>query len=207
MLNESKAKGLVTELQCQCFFTSLKYNISIPLGEDCKYDFILDIGNKLLRIQVKTCHQEENGIEFSTKSTYLTSKGSISSSYMKDDIDFFATYYNNNCYLIPVEQCGGSSKKLLFKEFSQKNNKNIAHLDEYEASKILDKLIHNKKLPNEEGIELMQYSLDNVYIRSFSSYGEAAKSLGKSQSSHIGQCAKGLRKTAYGYIWKLREEN
>ena len=53
----------------------------------------------------------------------------------------------------------------------------------------------------------MQYSLDNVYIRSFSSYGEAAKSLGKSQSSHIGQCAKGLRKTAYGYIWKLREEN
>lgn len=207
MMNESKAKGLATELQCQCFFTSLGYNISVPLGEDCKYDFILDVGNQLIRVQVKTCHQEENGIEFKTRSSYLTSQGSISNSYSKNDIDFFATYYENNCYLIPVEQCGNTSKKLLFDGYVQKNNHNIAKLNDYNALKILDALINNKKLPNEEDMELMQYSLDGKYICSFSSYGEAAKSLGKSQSSHIGQCVRGERKTAYGYIWKIKEED
>ena len=49
-MTESKIKGLTTELQCQLFFTSLGYNVSVPLGEDCKYDFIVDIDGQLLRI-------------------------------------------------------------------------------------------------------------------------------------------------------------
>ena len=207
MMNKSKALGLATELQCQHFFTSLGYNVSVPLGEECKYDFILDVENELIRIQVKTCHQEENGIEFSTRSSHLTAQGSVSNSYTKNEIDFFATYYNNNCYLIPVEQCGSVSKKLIFEGYHQKNNHTVARLEKYEALKILDAIINNKKLPNEKEIELMQYTLNGEYIRSFSSYGEAAKSLGKSQSSHIGQCARGERKSAYGYIWKIKEEN
>lgn len=206
-MTESKAKGLATELQCQLFFTSLGYNISVPLGEDCRYDFILDVKNKLIRIQVKTCHQEENGITFKTKSSYLTSQGSVSSPYTKNDIDFFATFYEGNCYLIPVEQCGSTGKKLLFEGYTQKNNHMIAKLKDYEAKKILDAIINEKGLPNSKGVELMQYTLNGEYLQSFSSYGEAAKSLGKTQSSHIGQCVRGERKTAYGYIWKIREEN
>ena len=99
-MNETKIKGLTTELQCQLFFTSLGYNVSIPLGEDCKYDLIVDIENELYKIQVKTCHEEENGIEFRTKSSYLTSNGTVSNGYSKKDIDFFATFYQNECYLI-----------------------------------------------------------------------------------------------------------
>ena len=53
----------------------------------------------------------------------------------------------------------------------------------------------------------MQYDLNNNYIQSFSSYIEAARSLGKNQSSHIGQCVRGKRKTAYGFIWRIKEED
>lgn len=206
-MNITKAKGLATELQCQLFFTSLGYNVSVPLGEDCKYDFIVDIQGQLLRIQVKTCHEEENGISFSTKSSYLTSQGSVSKGYSEEDIDFFATYYDNTCYLIPVAICGTQSKKLVFEDITQKNNKQLSYLNDYEAKSIIDKIINGEKLPNEEVFELMQFSLDGKYIRSFSSYAEAAKSLNKTQSGHIGQCVRGARKTAYGYIWKIKRED
>ena len=205
-MTQSKIIGLTTELQCQLFFTSLGYNVSIPLGEDCKYDFIVDIKTDLLRVQVKTCHLEENGIKFNTKSSYLTSQGTIVSSYSKEDIDFFATFYDNKCYLIPVTQCGSSSKKLFFNSYSQKNNHTIAYLDNYEAFNIISCLIEDKKLPGEGGIELLQFSLQGEYIQSFSSYKEAARALGKTQSSHIGQCVRGNRKTAYGFMWKIKEE-
>ena len=205
-MNESKIKGLTTELQCQLFFTSLGYNVSIPLGEDCKYDLIVDVEGLLLKIQVKTCHEDENGIQFKTKSSYLTSKGSVSSNYSEEDIDFFATYYNNNCYLVPVNQCGKNCKKLVFYK-EQKNNQKISYIQDYEAIKILSNIKNQEKFPNAGGFELMQYDLNNNYIQSFSSYIEAARSLGKNQSSHIGQCVRGKRKTAYGFIWRIKEED
>lgn len=200
-MNPTKIKGLSTELQCQLFFVSLGYNISVPLGEDCRYDFIADIEGKLLRIQVKTCREEETGIEFYVRSSYLTSNGSVSTPYTKDDIDFFATYYKDQCYLVPVEQCGVKKKKLLFQKPS---NNLVAFIEDYEALKIIELLKDNKKMPNEGGMELMQYDLTGNYIQSFSSYAEAAKALGKTQSSHIGQCVKGERKTAYGFTWKIK---
>ena len=54
-MTDSKRKGLVTELQCQTYLTNLGFNVSVPLGEDCSYDLIVDIEGLLLRIQVKTC--------------------------------------------------------------------------------------------------------------------------------------------------------
>lgn len=196
-MNETKVKGLTTELQCQLFFTQLGYNVSIPLGEDCKYDLIVDIKGDLYRIQVKTCHAEENGIEFRTKSSYLTSQGTVSSEYTDKDIDFFATFYNNQCYLIPVNQCGKTSKKLLFKKQT-----GVAFIEDYEALKIIDLLDKEEKMPNGGEYKIMQYDLNGNFIQSFSSYIEAAKSLGKTQSAHIGQCVRGERKSAYGFMWK-----
>lgn len=197
LMNETKVKGLTTELQCQLFFTQLGYNVSIPLGEDCKYDLIVDIDGDLYKIQVKTCHEEDNGIEFRTKSSYLTSQGSVSTSYSEKDIDFFATYYNNKCYLIPVNQCGKATKKLLFEESVR-----AAFLDDYEANSIINKIKNEEKMPNEGGYKIMQYDLNNNFIQSFPSYIEAARSLGKTKSAHIGQCVRGERKTAYGFIWR-----
>ena len=196
-MNETKIKGLTTELQCQLFFTSLGYNISIPLGEDCKYDLIVDIENELYKIQVKTCHEEENGIEFSTKSSYLTSKGTVSKGYSEKNIDFFATFYQNECYLIPVEQCGSSAKKLLFKQKT-----GTAFIEDYKAKSIIQKIINGEKMPNGGEYKIMQYDLNNNFIQSFSSYIEAARSLGKTKAAHIGQCVRGERKTAYGFIWR-----
>lgn len=198
-LVDTKRKGLTTELLCQAYLTSLGYNISIPLGEDCRYDMILDIKKQLLRVQIKTCIERPNGIQFSTKSTTTSGKENIEHKYSKDEIDLFGTYYNDCCYLIPIEECSGHQRSLSFSPV-RKNASNPLYIEDYRAEVIIEKLLNNNY--NCKELKIYQYDLDDNLINSFSSYAEAGEYLNKSPV-HINQCARGLRKTAYGYKWSF----
>ena len=196
------------------------YNVSVPLSEDCRYDFIADIEGKLIRVQVKTCREEDNGIIFNTKSSHLSAQGSVQHSYSENDIDVFATYYNNQCYLVPVNQCGISTKKLLFKKNSCNQTGDL--LSDYEFLKILSKITtqNNEKQQEEkiinnsdkikfkkEVIKIKQYSLDGEYLNTYSSYADASRAIGVERGgSHISQVVNGKRKTAYGFVWKMEKE-
>lgn len=48
---------------------------------------------------------------------------------------------------------------------------------------------------------IAQYDKKGNFIKEYSSYREAEKAMGNTQR-HIGDCANGKRKTAYGFIWK-----
>ena len=50
-----------------------------------------------------------------------------------------------------------------------------------------------------------QYDLSNNYIKTFNSATEVERLINIC-GSHIGECCRGVRKTAGGYIWKYREE-
>ena len=133
----SKEKGNLTELQCLTSFYELGYTASIPYGENCRYDFILDVNGTLLKIQVKTSKAvSEDCFEFSSRSTRVNSQGSYSRNYTKDEIDFFATYYKGQCYLVPVEECG-VSKKLRYNYPSTGQKKNISLAKNYELQEVL----------------------------------------------------------------------
>ena len=43
----TKDLGAQTELQCLAYLHGLGYNVSIPWGDNARYDFILDIAGKL----------------------------------------------------------------------------------------------------------------------------------------------------------------
>ena len=201
-MNNTKIKGLVTELQCQTYFTNLGYNVSIPLGEDCRYDMIVDFDGILERIQVKTCHlnKNETGIEFSTESTRINTQENLRRKYSKEEIDYFATFYKDKCYLIRVEEC--SSQKTLSFENKQVNQYPICFIENYEAEKQIQKIINGEEEIILKENKIYQYDLRNNLIATFSSYAEAAKSLGDvHKSSHISQVIRGIRRTAYGYKW------
>ncbi len=51
-----------------------------------------------------------------------------------------------------------------------------------------------------------QYNLQGKFINKYSSTGEAARSLGLSSGSHIGECCRGKIKTYKGFIWKYAED-
>lgn len=142
MMLNTKQKGNLTELQCILAFYELGYKVSIPYGENSRYDFIADIEGKLLRIQCKTCHlvgENQEAIEFKTASTRINSQGNFRNDY-HGQIDFFATYWNGKCYIVPIEECGIASKKLRFIPTKSNQIKGVSFAKDYELSTLKERI-------------------------------------------------------------------
>ena len=138
---ESKQKGIITELQCITYFNQLGYQVSIPYGENARYDFIVDIDGNLLRIQAKTAKENKNGtIRILCKSTRPNTKCAITKHYTSDEIDYFATFYNNKCYMIPVNECY-DSKILRFEKSANNQHENVNFAKDYEVESQIKKYI------------------------------------------------------------------
>ena len=136
----SKQIGDITELTVMLAFVQAGYNILIPYGDREKYDFVADINNNFIRIQVKTSHSINNGesFEFSCKSSTTNNGKKTYVSYTKNDIDFYATIFNNQCYLIPVEECGSSAKRLRILPTKNNQCQGICWAKNFEIEKVLN---------------------------------------------------------------------
>lgn len=108
-------------------FLKLGYQVCKPLVSDSKYDFIVDINHKLYRIQVKTASlsKDEDYIEIHTESSHTNTKGTVYHHYSAENVDYFATMYNHQCYLIPIEKIGNRSFRLRLKPTKNGQTKNI----------------------------------------------------------------------------------
>lgn len=138
---DSNTIGKLTELKVLSYVIEKGYSVSIPFGDKDRYDQIWDIQGQLLRIQVKTSRwkdEKQKAINFNCKSSYARSYGVKQHKYSKEDIDYFATYWNNKVYLIPVEEC--STEKTLW--FDKPNNgcTKCSYAKDYEMEVTLNKL-------------------------------------------------------------------
>ena len=140
MLN-SKQKGNVTEIETMLYFLERGYTVSKPYGDCEKYDLIIDINEKLYKIQCKTSLSKDNGksFSFSTRTNTRKDGKTVHYFYSKNEIDFFATSFNKKIYLIPLEECH-SGKILRLEDAANNQEKNIVFASDYEADKILNKL-------------------------------------------------------------------
>jgi hypothetical protein len=135
----TKQKGNITEIETILAFTKLGYKVSIPYGEDCRYDLVVDINNKLYRIQCKTSHALTNpkdGFQFKSKSVVITTRGRKENTYSSDEIDYFATVYEGQCYLIPVSECG-STKTLRYHYPVNGQKKGISLAENYTLEEMI----------------------------------------------------------------------
>lgn len=141
---ESKQKGNLTELQCITACYELGYSVSIPYGENSRYDFILDVNGKLLKIQVKTSRfkksikNPQDAIIFACKSSNTNAKGNVYHRYTKEQIDYFATFWEGKCYLVPVEECS-VEKTLWFNSPANGQKAMVSMASDYELTKIIEK--------------------------------------------------------------------
>lgn len=141
----SKEIGNLTELQCITGLYSLGCDISIPFGNSQKYDLIMDYKNKLYKIQVKHAkdkiiNDEVVGFTFKTRWQGHNSNGYTNHTYVKEEIDFFATYHQNKVFLIPIEECSGIEKTIRYD--IPKNNQllRINFAKDYLAEVVLKRL-------------------------------------------------------------------
>jgi hypothetical protein len=136
---DTNIKGTITELKCITYFLERGYTVSIPQNPT-RYDFILDTGDELLKVQVKTCNttRKEGAINFCTASSHYVSGKHTHTNYKSDKIDYFCTYYDNQCYLIPIEDCGSREKSLFLTTPKNGQVKGICFASSYEADKTLE---------------------------------------------------------------------
>ena len=136
----SKQKGNLTELQCLTAFIEQGCGVSIPYGDNLKYDFVVDVNGNLYKVQVKTSSlRDENSIQFSCRSTHVNCAGVKNERYSSDDIGFFATYWEHKCYLIPISECS-ITKTLRFAPPKNGQIKGISFAKDYELVKQLSKI-------------------------------------------------------------------
>lgn len=108
-----KQKGNLTELQCLTAFIQQGCTVSIPYGDCARYDFLVEYNGKIIKVQCKTSRlfgDNNDGILFPCRST---EPGMKERRYTKEQIDYFCTYFNNQCYLVPIEECS-IEKRLRF---------------------------------------------------------------------------------------------
>ena len=54
--------------------------------------------------------------------------------------------------------------------------------------------------------KVYQYDLNGKFIKSYASQAEAARALGLSRGTHIGECCRGKTKSCAGFIWRYAED-
>ena len=140
----TKEKGILTEYKAKLWFLERCYSVSEPIGDNDRYDFIVDFNGKLVRFQSKTSNltRTANCLNFATARLHSTKTANYRTKYTKDEIDYFVTIHpeTGQLYIIPVEECGNEFNLRLVPPAN--NNFKCCHMAyDYEGEKIIKEKI------------------------------------------------------------------
>jgi prevent-host-death family protein len=110
LVRDSNSKGNVAELAIATEAAQLGLSVLKPLTEHERYDLLLDIGGRLLRIQCKWGSRRADVIEVRLRSSYHSpTRGYVTATYGSTEVDAVAVYCGElrRCYLLPVELVAG----------------------------------------------------------------------------------------------------
>lgn len=104
-------KGNVAELAIAKEAANLGLSVSMPLTEHERYDLIIGIEGRLLRVQCKWASRKGDVVYVRLKSArHSPTRGYIVTTYDKSEIDAVAVYCGDldRCYLLPIDLVAGS---------------------------------------------------------------------------------------------------
>jgi hypothetical protein len=110
----TKLRGELAELLFFFLATKMGFVLSKPYGDSRRYDFVLDNGKTLYRIQVKcTTHLVENGLYHLNAHRRVNGKAVA---YTLEEIDFFAAYVvpDDSWFILPLRDVLGCTS-LMFR--------------------------------------------------------------------------------------------
>lgn len=136
MIENTQYKGYLTEQKCFVKCLEAGYTISKPLFDNARYDFILDAGKRLLRIQVKTSvwNEDHSAFSFNGYSQHSTGNGNKRMKYTSAEIDYFMTEKDDVFYLYPAEEQGFVSR--ILRITSKQNQSSIKWAKDYEFEEV-----------------------------------------------------------------------
>jgi hypothetical protein len=102
-------KGAAAEAEIAAALIRLDLVVLRPLCEGGRYDLVLDVGARLLRIQCKWASRRGSVLSARCLTSRHTPGGYLRSTYSADEIDAIATYApdTDRCYFIPIQEVEG----------------------------------------------------------------------------------------------------
>jgi hypothetical protein len=109
---DTKRIGDISEAQVITAFTKLGYHVLLPLGENHRYDLVVDDGKHLFRIQVKTGRVRGGVIKYHCSSSHAH-RGGTARPYF-GEIDYLAVYCpeTEKVYILPEKELTATNAHL-----------------------------------------------------------------------------------------------
>lgn len=139
----TKAIGVITEEEIKLWFLKQGWTVNVPIGDNARYDFIIDFNGKLVRFQSKTSNltRTDGCLNFACASIKYNRTGSNRTKYTKEEIDYFITLHpeTSQIYIVPVEECGNECNLRLV---APKNNSfyGVKMARDYEGEKMIERI-------------------------------------------------------------------
>ena len=143
MLDITQKKGTATELHCILDFTNLGIRCLKPVDESSKYDVVIDVNGKFIRIQCKTASwakdtaKENSAFEINTCCQTTNTKTTTRHKYSENDIDYFYTWFEGQGYLVSIKEATGITFRWRYEYPSSNQKKGIHIADEYKVEEVL----------------------------------------------------------------------
>lgn len=107
-MDNTKAKGQLSEARVLYEFQKYGIPVAIPWGDNERYDLIAEFDNRLNRIQIKTSNEEKDGAIICycrSSKNHTTNKETRT---YKDEVDFivFVNQTKDLLAIVPIEEIG-----------------------------------------------------------------------------------------------------
>jgi PD-(D/E)XK nuclease superfamily protein len=101
-------KGNSSEAIVLAAYTRAGFAVSLPFGSGSAYDMIVDIGARLIRVQVKTGWHHNGCLLYKGRRRIKDSNRNGLRRYRTDEVDFFAVYdpETDSIYVVPPADMG-----------------------------------------------------------------------------------------------------
>lgn len=202
-MDETLIRGDVNELQCILDFQKRGFYCSIPFSGSCRYDLIVDINNKLYRIQCKSSvyHPEDGTLRMSTSRQTTNTKKTTRYSYSKEEIDYFYTSWKEYSFLIPVEEA--STEKYLRVEAPKTGvQQTMSIASDYLLDNVIIAIQNNEPITKYVNNRFISYSTEEP--EKLWTQKELENKYDDRQIRYIKECIS-KNKMCYNYYWKYKE--
>lgn len=140
---ENKIKGNIGESAILFEFVKRGIPVSIPYGDNERYDLIAEFNGKLNKIQIKYCGEESrnDGIVCPCASSYNHVSTRREWEKYTGEIDYFCFWIapDNLALIIPIEETE-NKKSITFKRTPAKNGQKVHLMQDYTFDKMFPEL-------------------------------------------------------------------
>lgn len=202
-MDNTLIRGDINELQCILDFQKRGYYCSIPFSGSCRYDLIVDIDDRLYKIQCKSSsYSEDEGVlkMSATRSTTNTQK-TTRYTYSEKEVDYFYTSWKEYGFLIPISEVS-TEKYLRVKPPKNGVQSTMSIASDYLIDNVIQSIITQTPIKKYFDNRFISYS--DLEEEKLWTTEELKQKFDDRQIRYIKENA-AKNKMAYNYYWKYKE--